>query len=107
VRVLLDENLDWRLSRDLPGHSVDSVPRIGWAGIKNGELLRRAETSYDVLVTLDSGLPSQQNVSKYKLSVVALRAPSNRLADTRPLMHEVLRMLPLLQPGTVTFIPKP
>jgi hypothetical protein len=104
--VLLDENLDWRLSKDLPSHEVDSVPRLGWAGIKNGELLRRAEESYDVLLTMDTGMPSQQNVSKLNLAVIVLRAPSNRLADTRALMPEVLRLLPLIKPGTVTVVPQ-
>ena len=42
MRILLDENLDWRLSRELSGQVVDSVPLIGWAGLKNGELLARA-----------------------------------------------------------------
>jgi predicted nuclease of predicted toxin-antitoxin system len=42
MRILLDENLDWRLCRDLPGHVVESVPLIGWAGIQNGELLKKA-----------------------------------------------------------------
>jgi hypothetical protein len=32
VRLLLDENLDWRLSRDLIGHETDSVPLLGWGG---------------------------------------------------------------------------
>jgi predicted nuclease of predicted toxin-antitoxin system len=41
MRLLLDENLDWRLRRDLPGHQVESVPLIGWAGIENGELLAK------------------------------------------------------------------
>jgi predicted nuclease of predicted toxin-antitoxin system len=42
MRLLLDENLDWRLRRDLLDHQVESVPLIGWAGIENGELLRKA-----------------------------------------------------------------
>ncbi|MEX1114986.1 MAG: hypothetical protein WEB53_07035 [Akkermansiaceae bacterium] len=42
MRILLDENLDWRLRRFLPGHEVDSVAYIGWSGIKNGLLLRQA-----------------------------------------------------------------
>ena len=54
MRILLDENLDWRLKRDLPGHEVKSVPLIGWAGIENGELLKRAEDQFDVLITMDS-----------------------------------------------------
>jgi len=40
---LLDENLDWRLRRDLPGHAVGSVPLIGWAGLENGALLAEAQ----------------------------------------------------------------
>ena len=54
MRLLLDENLDWRLRHDLVDHQVESVPLIGWAGIENGELLRKAvETRFDVLVTMD------------------------------------------------------
>ena len=57
MRLLLDENLDWRLRRDLPGHQVESVPLIGWAGIENGELLTKAvDARFDVLVTMDSNM---------------------------------------------------
>jgi hypothetical protein len=55
MRVLLDENLDWRLRRDLAGHQVESVPLIGWAGIENGDLLRKAvDGGFEVLVTMAS-----------------------------------------------------
>ena len=46
MRILLDENLDLRLRRDLPGHTVEPVPLIGWAGIKNGALLIEAQKSF-------------------------------------------------------------
>src|ERR1035438_8039286 len=35
----LTECLPARLRRDLPGHEVQTVPRAGWAGVKNGKLL--------------------------------------------------------------------
>jgi hypothetical protein len=102
VRILLDENLDWRLEKFLPGHEVKSVPRIGWAGLKNGKLLARAaQESYEVLITMDGSMASQQNLSKLKLAIIALHARSNRLADTCPLMAKVLTMLPTLKPGKV------
>ena len=41
MRILLDENLDWRLGRNLADHQVKSVPLLGWAGIQNGELLKK------------------------------------------------------------------
>jgi len=104
VRILLDENLDWRLGRFLPGHEVKSVPRLGWAGMKNGKLLVRANENFDVLITMDNPMVSQQNLSKLQIAIVVLRAPSNRLADTSPLMPQVLALLPRLKPGKVTRI---
>jgi predicted nuclease of predicted toxin-antitoxin system len=106
MRLLLDENLDWRLRRDLAAHHVDSVPLIGWAGIENGELLKKAvEGGFDVLITMDSNMVHEQNLAKYPIAVVALRAASNRLADTRPLMPALLALLPHIKSGTVTFLP--
>jgi hypothetical protein len=99
VRILLDENLNWRLEGFLPGHEVKSVPRIGWAGLKNGQLLARAQDKFDVLITMDGSMASQQNVARIRLAIVALRAPSNRLEDTSPLMPKVLALLPALKPG--------
>lgn len=104
MRILLDENLDWRLKRELPGHTVESVPLIGWAGLKNGALLAQAETQFDVLVTMDGSMSHQQNLARFKIAIIALKAPSNRLADTRPLMPKVLAALSTTKPGTVTVI---
>jgi predicted nuclease of predicted toxin-antitoxin system len=106
MRILLDENLDWRLRRDLPEHQVESVPLRGWAGLENGAVLDKAvEDGFEVLITMDSSMVHQQNIAQYAIAVVALRAKSNRLADTRPLMRAVLRLLPGVKPGAVTFIP--
>src|SRR5439155_2925939 len=68
------------------------------AGIENGELLRKAvETRFDVLVTMDSNMVHQQNIERHAIAVVALRAASNRLADTRPLMLALSRVAPKYQ----------
>jgi predicted nuclease of predicted toxin-antitoxin system len=106
MRLLLDENLDWRLGRDLSEHQVESVPLIGWAGIENGELLQKAlNAGFEALVTMDSNMVHQQNIGRYAIGVIALRAPSNRLADTRPLMPALLALLPHIKSGIVTFLP--
>ena len=103
MRILLDENLDWRLRRELSGHIVDSVSLVGWAGLKNGELLARANGQYDVFVTMDANLSFQQHFAGSQIAVVVLKAASNRLADTRSLMPKVLE-LPTLSPGACTFV---
>jgi hypothetical protein len=86
------------------GHQVDSVPLIAWSGLKNGDLLKRAEQQYEVLLTMDSSMRHQQNLAKYKIAIIALQAASNRLADTRSLMPKVLIILPTVKPGTVVLI---
>ena len=56
---------------------------------------------------MDGNMVHQQNIAQQSLAVVALRAPTNRLEDTRPLMASLLALLPELKPGTLTFVPPP
>ncbi len=104
MRVLIDECLDWRLARGLPGHTVTSVQRMGWAGIKNGRLLALAEQELDVFITGDRNVSFQQDIPQFRIAVVGLAATSTQLKDTLPLMPPLLAMLPQLQPGTVTVL---
>ncbi len=104
VRILLDENLNWRLQRFLPGHEVRSVPLMGWAGLKNGNLLTRAQNEFDVLISMDGSIAAQQNLSKFDIAVIGLRAKSNRLEDTSPLMPKVLAILPGIKPGQFVIV---
>jgi len=78
----------------------------GWAGKKNGELLRLAEQEFNVLLSTDKGIPHQQNVSRFELAVVLLRAKSNAHEDLAPLMDEVDAALASVEPGTVARIPR-
>ena len=106
MRILLDECLPARLRRDLPGHDVQTVPRAGWAGIKNGRLLRLIADSdgFDIFLTMDKNLPQQQQFKNLPFAIVVLRAKSNRFEDTHPLMPEVFRRLSEFQAGQVHFI---
>lgn len=64
MKVLLDENLPHELRRELSGHEVFTVQYMGWSGVKNGLLLgRAAKAGFDVMVTMDSGVPYQQNLA--------------------------------------------
>ena len=79
-------------------------PLIGWAGLKNSALLTEVEKSFEVLLTMDSNMAHQQNLSRFHIAVIALSARSNRLADTRPLMPKVLAILSTVQQGTLTVV---
>ena len=104
MKLLLDECIDRRLARELPGHLVRTVPQMGWATIKNGRLLRLAEQEFDVFVTVDRNLSFQQNLPKFVLAVAVLRARSNRLEDLQPLVAPLLAALPKMKPGKVVVI---
>jgi predicted nuclease of predicted toxin-antitoxin system len=104
LKILLDENLDWRLERYLPGHEVESVPLIGWAGVENGELLERAQNRFDIFITMDSKMVRELNTQDSKLAVIVLKAPSNMLSATFPLMPKVLAQLSTAKAGTVIVI---
>ena len=99
MRVLLDENVPADLAPELTGHEVETVSRLGWAGITNGELLHRARGLFDALVTMDQNLPFQQDLTAAAVGVVLVRAPSNRLIDIRPLVPDILAALGEVQPG--------
>jgi len=104
VRVLLDECVDWRLSRAIVGHDVKTAQQMGWASIKNGELLALASERFDVFVTADRNLSYQQNVRTLPVAIVVLRAKTNRLADLLPLVPNLLATISSTKPGDVTVV---
>ena len=59
MKILLDECIDRRLAKEIVGHDVKTVPQMGWATIKNGELLSLAEKEFDIFLTIDRNLSFQ------------------------------------------------
>lgn len=104
MRVLLDECLPKRLRRELPGHTVLTVGSVGWAGLSNGVLLRRASEAFDVFVTIDRNLTFQQNLSELRIAVVVLVGTGIEFDALKPLMPDVLERLPSLRPGQIVRI---
>ena len=105
MKVLLDECLPRRLKHDLPGHIVHTVPEMGWNGLKDTPLLRKAEQGgIDVLVTIDGNLTYQQNLRSTALGFVVFQAHNNTYDTLHPLMPKVAAVLPNVTTGTVTYI---
>lgn len=100
--ILLDECVPRQLRRLLIGHDVRLIHEMGWAGRKNGQLLRlMAEQAMDVLVTVDQNLRYQQNPHRLGVAVVVLVARTNRLKDLRSLIPQTLTVLEDLACGEV------
>ena len=99
--MLLDECVPRKLKSDLPGHDVQTVTEVGWSGIKNGPLLRRAAQQFDIFLTVDQGVEYQQNLFGLDLAIVVMVAATNDIDDLRPLMPRVREVLGQISPGNV------
>ncbi|MCC6742595.1 MAG: DUF5615 family PIN-like protein [Acidobacteria bacterium] len=102
MRVLLDECVDARFAREIVGHDVTTVPRMGWAGVTDRVLLERAKVEFDVLLTIDRNLEFQQNLTRFDTAVVILSGRSSRLADLKPLAAELLGVISSAALGKAT-----
>ena len=101
MRILIDENLPRKMAGHLAGHQCRSVAESGWSGKKNGELLALADPWFDVLLTLDKSLPYQQEPAVGRISVLIVRARSNRIQDLLAVIPECLAALESIQPQQV------
>lgn len=93
MRILFDHNLSKKLRHDLPQHQVALTAERGWEEFGNGALLGEAQAEFDVLFTMDANLYHQQNVARYDVAVIVLRAYDNDYASVLPLLPEVFELL--------------
>ena len=104
MRVLIDECLPVRLAGMLAGHEIRTVRDLKLLGLGNGKLLAAAEPLIDVFVTVDKNLVNQHTIPGLRLSVIVLRARSNKIEDLSPLLPRLLSALDALSPGQVVLV---
>lgn len=106
MRLLIDECAPRALKLFLvaEGHECLSVQEASWAGKRNGELLERADGSFDVFVTLDTNLQYQQNLVGRRIAIIVIRAQSNRLIHLKPYFRDCIQALHAIQAGQVVHI---
>lgn len=107
MKVLLDENLPHELRLLLmPMHEVFTVSFLGWSSLENGDLLSQAASNgFEVMITKDQGIEHEQNLGSLPLSVVVLRAKTNKIDDIRPLVSELLSALASLKARSLVKVP--
>ena len=72
MKILMDECVPWPMHRLLPSHSCTSVQAHGWSGIRNGDLLQRAEAEFDLFITSDQNIRYQQNLAGRRIAILEL-----------------------------------
>ncbi len=102
MKILLDHNLDRRLKNYLTEYETATTQEQNWADVLNGELLTLAEeNSFDVLLTADTNIKSQQNLTNRKISILVLRAFNNRLATHAEMIEDIHEALAKIQPSEI------
>jgi predicted nuclease of predicted toxin-antitoxin system len=104
MKLLLDECMPRRLKRNFKGCRVFTVEDAGLKGLKNGQLLQKASGKYDVLVTVDKSIPSQQNLVSLNIAFLILRAKNNKYNTLKELVPKAIIALENIQPGDVVII---
>jgi hypothetical protein len=102
-RALFDECVPRRLLRQyLADLDASHVLDEGWAGRRNGMLLRSMlEAGFSTLVTVDRNLVYQQNVASVGVAVIVLHARGNRVPDLVPLLPALRSALAEIQTGEI------
>ena len=96
MKIIIDECVPGIVKRGLPDLGIVSVQDMGWAGIKNGQLLRLVAEEFDVLITSDKNLRHQQNLPIRDLAVIIL--PSNQVPIVKGLLPEIEKALMDISP---------
>jgi hypothetical protein len=72
MRILLDECVPWPIHQFFAEHDCVAAQQRGWGGIRNGDLLRRAEGEFALFITADQSLRYQQNLTGYTVAILQL-----------------------------------
>lgn len=108
MKVLLDEDIPVKLREHLTDHDVFTVAYLGLKGVRNGNLMRHAESEgFDILLTRDTGLGHQRPREVQRLALILVRIGHGKLPDLLPHLERIRSAISVAQPGSVTQIVEP
>lgn len=99
-RILLDECVPPRLSHAFSaGVLVHSAKCAGFLSPRNGRLLAAAQGRYDVIVTVDQGMASEQNLQRWGIALITVSAKSEAEAVLAFFVPLIVRRTESASPG--------
>jgi predicted nuclease of predicted toxin-antitoxin system len=104
MKILLDENLPAKLHLGFGAeHEAKTVRGMGWSGKKNGELLGLMTLAgFEVFITLDKNLSKQQNLKKFQITIILLKARNSKHETLTRFVPDILTLLQApLQQGLI------
>lgn len=97
MNILLDECVPWPMHKLLAGHNCTTAQARGWGGVKNGELLKLAETEFELFVTSDQNIRYQQNLTGRRIPILELS--TNDLRRIKAAASLILTAIGSIKPG--------
>jgi predicted nuclease of predicted toxin-antitoxin system len=104
MRILFDTGIPRALAKSLNPHQVSTTQKQGWKDLRNGDLLRIAQESFDVLITTDSNVKYQQRIEQFDIALIVLRAVKISKDKLLPLVPDILATLPTIKPGECLYL---
>lgn len=98
MKVLLDHCVPKPLKNLLTGHEICHAYELGWHELQNGDLLAKAEQTFQVFVTSDKNIAHQKTWSGRKMAVLVLW--TNNWPELRIQSARIALELDSLIPGT-------
>ena len=81
----------------LVGHKCTTAQQRGWGGIQNGELLRLAESEFDLFITSDQNIRYQQNLAGRHIPILQLS--TNDLRRIQAAAQLIQAAIAAIRPG--------
>jgi hypothetical protein len=105
-RILLDNNIPHGLIPLLQPHEAFHAERLGWAALRNGDLIRAAEEQgFHMLITGDKNIRYQQNLTRATCSIIELS--SHQWFVLRANVAELVAAIDTIRPGDYRLVTFP
>jgi len=97
MRILPDECVQRPIHKLLISHECITAQERGSGGLKNGDLLKRAEGEFDLFITADQNILYQQTLAGRHIRV--LRLSTNNVRRIQAAAVSIQAALAAIQPG--------
>ncbi len=91
MKILLVECVPWPMHKLLVGLTCTTAQKRGWHALKNGELIQKAETEFDLFITCDQNIRYQQNLQGRQIAILELSSNDlRRIMASGELLHQAV-----------------
>ena len=106
MKILFDQGTPVPLRQEFPADiEVATAYEMGWHTLSNGELIKQAETAFDLLITTDQNLRYQQNLKDRNLAILVL--PTTSWPQLKPHVQLIVDTATKMSPGAFQHIELP